>query len=144
MLGFKYHYIVRPHELIFSTQISPLNSTMHMQLPSSSPFGFLHDISDSVCLKHKLQTPTSRKASSHHLFYLIDRLCHPSRYSCKTLDIILFITSYNQSSEKSIFSPYLQNTSKETPYQLYHDHPGPNGIISCLAYYNSFTCYLCF
>lgn len=47
--------------------------------------------------------------------------------------------------QKSLFFFYLQNTSKrDTPHQFCHYHPGPNGIISCLAYYNNLTCYLCF
>lgn len=57
----KYHYTCRTHRLIFPTHTFPLNSKMLIELRCPSLLAFLHGISNSMCLKHKLLIPTLQK-----------------------------------------------------------------------------------
>lgn len=130
------------HRLVSPMQNSPLNSKTLIQPPSPLPLAFLHDICNLVCLKHKLQISTLHKILLP-LYSLIEGLFQPSRCSVKHLKSSLSLSPLHTLCSiigKAYFflSPkYIQ--TPDTPHPLHHHHPGPCGIVSCLAYYSSLS-----
>lgn len=94
---FKYYYTWMTHKLISPAQTSPLNSKMLTQLPSPSPLGFLHGISNLICLKHKLYRfqpsikSSSRPHTQKHLSYLLYLLYFFPKYLWPSIILYIFV-----------------------------------------------------